>query len=111
MLLEIPPVNECDFSWITEINKLGTTKTCDDSAEHTFQLVDISDSVIHTRFSVGFPITYSVHFIFYCSTNIKRKEVGAEAEERTAAEEVCWFTKWLLVTMAVWSNDKIGEIS
>lgn len=54
---------------------------------------------------------YTVHFIFCCSTNIKRKEVGAEAEERTAAEEVGWFTKWLLVTMAVWSKDKIGERS
>ena len=54
---------------------------------------------------------YTVNFIFCCSTNIKRKEVGAEAEERTAAEEVGWFTKWLLVTMAVWSKDKIGERS
>ena len=57
ILLKIPPLNECDFSWITEINELGgvfcwiitsvgseTTGTSDDSAEHTDQRVDWSDS-------------------------------------------------------------------
>ena len=58
ILLEIPPVNECDISWITDINELegvfcwiitsegsATTETSDDSAEHTVY-----------RLSVGFPI-------------------------------------------------------
>ena len=52
-----PTVNSWDFSWITSINSLVgvfcwiitrfgrcTPFTRDDSAEHTFQLVDISDS-------------------------------------------------------------------
>ena len=57
ILLEIPPIHECDFFWITEINELegvfcwiitsegsATTETSDDSAEHTDQRVDWSDS-------------------------------------------------------------------
>ena len=62
MLLEIPPKNECDIFWITDINELEgvfcwiitseesvTTKTSDDSAEHTNQRVDWSDSGNITR--------------------------------------------------------------
>ena len=62
MLLEIPPKNKCDIFWITDINELEgvfcwiitseesvTTKTSDDSAEHTNQRVDWSDSGNITR--------------------------------------------------------------
>ena len=57
IILEIPPINECDIFWITDINELegvfcwiitsegsATTETSDDSAEHTDQRVDWSDS-------------------------------------------------------------------
>ena len=57
LVLEIPPINECDISWITDINELEgvfcwiitsvgseTTGTSDDSAEHIDQRVDWSDA-------------------------------------------------------------------
>ena len=42
-LLEIPPVNECDFSWITEIN----------------ELIEVILEKSH-KFTVGFPFNTRV---------------------------------------------------